>query len=314
MTQDRPLVSIVTPTLQRATLLERTLRSVAAQTYGAVEHLIVDGGSTDGTVELLQREQAARGVRWISEPDEGMYDAIDKGLAMATGEILAYLNSDDLYFPWTVERAVEAFVRHPEADFVFGDIVRVDDIRGWTAPVFVPPYDAFAMAAYGTLSQPAVFFRRRVLEGMGGFDRSLRYVADLEFWLRAGRRYRFHRIDEFLALEQRHGEMLSESARERMSIEDIRVRSAHRAGVLATRVGRLGAYIRWHWWSGRRWIAFVRATRGGRGWEAARAGLRPRVGQLAGVLGWLPSKGSRLRAAVTWERDPMVVASGRSDA
>jgi len=309
----RKLVSIVTPTLQRAGFLEGTLRSVAAQTHPDVEHIVVDGGSTDGTLELLRRFEAERGVRWVSEPDEGMYDAIDKGLRMASGDIVAYLNSDDRFFPWTVERAVEAFERHPDADVVFGDVIRVDEIRGVTVPVFVPPYDGPLMAAYGTLSQPAVFMRRRVLEGLGGFDRTLRYVADLEFWLRAGGRFRFQRIDEFLALEQRHGEMLSESARGRMAAEDARVRSAYRRGFFATRVGRLVAYARYHWWSGRRWLAFVAATRGGRGWEATLATCRPRVGLLRGLLGWLPSRGSRLRAKVRWGRDPLAVAADEAD-
>jgi glycosyltransferase involved in cell wall biosynthesis len=306
-----PLVSIVTPTLNQGRFIEATIRSVRAQTYGNYEHIVVDGGSTDGTLDVLRANEGTYPMRWISEPDRGMYDAVNKGMRLATGDILCYLNSDDLYFPWTLEAVVEAFAGDPGADLVFGEVVRVDDLRGIIVPVFVPPYRAGAMAAYGTLSQPAVFLRRRVLEEMGGFDSSLRYVADLEFWLRAGGRFRFRRVDEFLALEQRHREMLSVSARDRMAVEDVRVRTSYRTGILATRAGRFAAYVRWHWWSGRRWIAFVAATRGGRGWERTRAVLAPRVGALDGALGWLPSKGSRLRAATRWTRDPMAVASGR---
>lgn len=310
----RPLVSIVTPTLERAALLELTLRSVTAQTYPAIEHIVVDGGSMDGTVELLRHEEAVRGLRWVSEPDDGMYDAIDKGLRMARGEIVAYLNSDDLYFPWSVERAVEAFERDQEADLVFGDVIRVDEFRGITVPVFVPPYDPAAMAAYGTLHQPAVFFRHRVLEGMDGFDGSLRYVADLEFWLRAGGRYRFRRINEFLALEQRHPDMLSETSRERMAVEDARVRGAYRRGLWATRIGRAAAYVRWHWWSGRRWLAFYNATRGrGDGWAHSVATCHPFISTIEGAVGWFPSKGSRLRARIRWGRSPAAVASGEGD-
>ena len=117
-----PLVSIVTPSLNRADLIESTLRSVRSQSYPHVEHIVVDGGSTDGTLAVLRRYEGTYGLRWISEPDHGMYSAINKGLAMARGQVLAYLNSDDLYFPWTVETVVAAFRSHPEADLVHGDV------------------------------------------------------------------------------------------------------------------------------------------------------------------------------------------------
>ena len=115
---EEPLVSIVTPVLDRAGTIELALRSVAAQTYANVEHIVVDGLSTDGTVDVLENFGASQPLRWITERDEGMYDAINKGLALARGDILAYLNSDDLYFPWSVEVAVEALKRG--ADPVYG--------------------------------------------------------------------------------------------------------------------------------------------------------------------------------------------------
>jgi glycosyltransferase involved in cell wall biosynthesis len=308
---EAPLVSIVTPTLQRADLLERTLRSVRAQTHSCVEHVVVDGGSTDGTLELLERHAGTYNLRWISEPDRGMYDAINKGLRMATGEILGYLNSDDLHFPWTVEAAVEAFANHPGADAIYGDIIRMDEIGQRVVPVFVPPFDRRAMAAYGTLSQPAVLLRRRVIDELGGFDDTLRYVADLEFWLRAGDRFRFVRIPEILALEQRHAGMLSETRQHGMAIEDARLRDAYRLGLGATAISRSAAYVRWHGWSGRSWVEFVRAVRRrkGGGWQRAIAALRPSVGVRTAVLGVLPSKGSRLRGGVRWGADPLAVAS-----
>jgi len=310
-----PLVSIVTPTLQRADLLERTLRSVRSQTHPRVEHVVVDGGSTDGTLELLERYAGTYNLRWISEPDRGMYDAINKGLRMTTGEILGYLNSDDLHFPWTVEAAVEAFAGHPEADAIYGDIIRADEIGKRLVPVFVPPFNCRAMAAFGTLSQPAVLLRRRVIDDLGGFDDTLRYVADLEFWLRAGDRFRFVRIPEILALEQRHAGMLSETQRHEMAIEDVRLRKAHRRGFRATAIGRFAAYVRWHGWSGRSWFEFVRAVRSRRGgWQRTIDGLRPTVDPRTALLGVLPSKGSRLRGGVRWGADPLEVASAATAA
>jgi glycosyltransferase involved in cell wall biosynthesis len=310
MTGALPLVSIVTPTLQRADYLERTLRSVRAQTYPNVEHIVIDGGSTDGTLELLERYAGTYNLRWISEPDRGMYDAINKGLRMANGEILAYLNSDDLYFPWTVDVVVELLDDHPEADLVYGDFVRVDEVHRTVVPVFVAPFRTAPTAAFGTLGQPAVLMRRHVFDTLGGFDDRLAYVADLEFWLRAAERFRFLRIAEFLALEQRHAGMLSEAKRSEMAAEDARVRAAYRRGIGASKIGRLAAYIRWHWWSGRYWLAFARAARRGRsGWSRTIEACRPDIGAWTAVTGLLPSKGSRLRRTVRWGSDPLSIAS-----
>src|SRR6266511_2126965 len=105
---DRPLVSIITPALNRVETLGTCLASVASQTYEPIEHIVVDGGSTDGTVEMLGGYRASHRFQWISRPDDGMYDAINKGISLAHGDVLAYLNSDDLYLPWSVEVAVRA--------------------------------------------------------------------------------------------------------------------------------------------------------------------------------------------------------------
>jgi glycosyltransferase involved in cell wall biosynthesis len=308
--RDLPLVSIVTPTLQRVDYLERTLRSVRAQTYPNVEHIVVDGGSTDGTLELLERYAETYNLRWISEPDRGMYDAVNKGLRMAAGEILAYLNSDDLYFPWTVDVVVEALEEHPEADVVYGDAIRVDEIHQWVVPVFMPPFSTLATAAYGSLLQPVVFLRSQVFDTLGGFDDEFAYVADMDFWLRAAPRFKFLRIAEFLALEQRHVGMLSETRRSEMAAEDVRMRMAYRRGIGASEIGRVAAYLRWHWWSGRSWFGFTRAARSGRsGWRRTIEACRPDIDALAAAMGLLPSKGSRLRRTVRWGSDPLSIAS-----
>lgn len=308
---DCPLVSIVTPTLQRATYLERTLRSVRAQTYPNIEHIIVDGVSTDETLELLERYAGTYNLRWISEPDRGMYDAVNKGLRMARGDILAYLNSDDLYFPWTVDVVVKALANHHEAEVVYGDAIRVDEIHGWVVPVFMPPFSALASAAYGSLLQPVVFLSRQVFEALGGFDDRFAYVADMDFWLRAAPRFTFLKIEEFLALEQRHVGMLSETRRNQMAAEDRRMRMAHRRGIGASRVGRFASYVGWHWWSGRSWFRFARAARShGDGWRRTIEACRPDISAGTAVIGLVPSKGSRLRRTVAWRSDPLSITSG----
>lgn len=309
-----PLVSIITPTLQRAAYLESTLRSVAAQTYGPIEHVVVDGGSTDGTIELLKRYGDVYNLRWISEPDAGMYDAVNKGIRMASGEIVAYVNSDDLYFPWTVQVVVAAFTEHPDVDLVYGDAVRVDKIRDLIVPVFLPHHGRGPTATYGSLLQPCVFMRRRVYDALCGFDARLDYVADMEFWLRAAQRFKFSRIPEFLALELRHGDMLSERNGAEMAAEDEAMRRAFRRGFRATFVARLAAYARYHVWLGKSWFEFVMAVRGGGpGWPRTIDALRPRVTAVTAVLGLLPSKASRLRGGVRWGHDPLLVASDTHD-
>jgi glycosyltransferase involved in cell wall biosynthesis len=227
VTADSPLVSIVTPTFERAELLKHTLASIRLQTYPAIEHIVIDGGSTDRTVELLRQAQGKHSLRWLSEPDEGMYHAINKGLGMATGDILAYLNSDDLYFPWTVETVVDAFRRHPEADFVFGDALAIDEQTGETRAYWLAPFDLDFVRRKGFLAQPAVFWRRRAYESMGPFDTRLQYVADCAYWMRAGRDHTFHKVNEFLAVERNHSSTLRESLGDEVWPELARLRTSY---------------------------------------------------------------------------------------
>jgi len=204
MTAGLPLVSIVTATLNRAELLEATIQSVMAQTYPNIEHVIRDGGSTDGTVDLLRRYEGRYQMRWTSKPDDGMYQAINDGLADARGEIAAYLNSDDLYFPWTIAAVVRHFRSHADADFVFGDVLAIDDTTGDQQMILNPPFDLDFIRRVGFLTQPAVFWRRTVFGDERPFDERLRYVADCDCWMRIGDRRRFSKVNEFLAIERNH--------------------------------------------------------------------------------------------------------------
>lgn len=211
MIRGLPLVSIVTATRNRAELLEWTLRSVHRQSYANIEHIVMDGASTDGTVDLLRQLEAPFNLTWHSKPDTGMYPAINDGLALAKGDILAYLNSDDLYFPWTIEVVVDAFRRNPHADFIFGDALAIDEDTGRQTLYWMPPFDLDFVRRSGFLAQPAVFWRRRVFDEEGGFDETLRYVADCDYWMRMGDHRRFVKVWEFLAIERNHGDTLREA-------------------------------------------------------------------------------------------------------
>ena len=186
-----PLVTIVTPSYNQGRWIRKTLESVAAQTYPRIEHVVVDGGSTDETVQLLRE---APGIRWISEPDRGQAHAINKGISMSGGEFIAYLNSDDLLYPDAVTVAVDSFRHDPSADLLYGDGTVIDEkgiaLWEWLSR----PEDFRLLADYHFLwndstnyiLQQATFWRRSLHDRVGLFDESFHYALDVEFWLRTG--------------------------------------------------------------------------------------------------------------------------------
>ena len=256
----RLAVSIVTPTLNQARYLQRTLDSVRAQTYPVGEHIIIDGGSTDGTLDILRREGDLGTIRWTSGPDDGMYDAVNKGLAMAAGDILAYLPSDDAYLPWAVETVVDRFASRPMLDLAFGDGVTIEEDSGTQILRLYAPFDRVSLANHASLLQPAVFWRRGLYERLGGFDARMRYVADLDYWLRAAEAgAAIDHLDEVIALERVHEGRLSSARREAMQREEQEMRASH-AGPDAGLDARQRAarrYLRWQRWL---WLRFVLAS------------------------------------------------------
>ena len=179
-----PRISIVTPSFNQAPYLEATLRSVLEQGYPDLEYIVMDGGSTDGSVDIL-RSHASCLSYWTSAHDAGQADAINRGLARSTGEILAYLNSDDVYLPGALARVAAHFAAHPEADLVYGDYVYLDEQGRVLQHFQAPPFEAAALVLGNTVSQPTVFVRRRAWERVGPFDAALHCVMDLDYWLRA---------------------------------------------------------------------------------------------------------------------------------
>jgi glycosyltransferase involved in cell wall biosynthesis len=184
-----PLVSIITPTYNSAATLADTLRAVAEQSYRSVEHLIMDGGSTDTTADIVSGFPHVS--RFISEPDRGLYDAMNKGIRIASGEILGILNSDDFYAGTDIiEKVVELF-RDPEIMAVYGDLQYVDAVntdkvvRCWKAGEYNK-----RQFFYGWMPpHPSFFVRRQLYSNYGVFDTSFRYAADYELMLRFLLRY-----------------------------------------------------------------------------------------------------------------------------
>src|SRR5581483_9574266 len=178
-----PRISIVTPSYNQAAFLEATLRSVLEQDYPRVEYLVVDGGSTDGSVEILRR-YADRLAWWVSERDAGQSDAINRGLARARGEIVAYLNSDDLYRPGAISAAVRFLAAHPDVGIAYGACDYFEE-DGTVSPMTPPEFDLRRLLLGNYIAQPATFLRRAALDRVGALDPSLRYCMDYDLWVRA---------------------------------------------------------------------------------------------------------------------------------
>lgn len=197
-----PLLSIVTPSFNQAPYLEQTIRSVLAQDV-PVEYIIVDGGSTDGSVGII-RKYAHRLAWWVSEPDKGQADAINKGLRRATGEYAAWLNSDDLYAPGALAQAVEALQRAPELGLVYGNAVSIDrEGRPLNDMVFAD-WGLAGLAAFNIICQPAVVMRRGALEQAGYLDDSYHYLLDHHLWLRIASLAPIRHVDAVWAFARFH--------------------------------------------------------------------------------------------------------------
>jgi glycosyltransferase involved in cell wall biosynthesis len=183
-----PRISIITPSFNQGNFLEQTIQSVLSQNYPDLEYIVVDGGSTDGSVDIIKKYENKLAY-CVSEKDKGQSEAINKGFRRASGEIIAWLNSDDCYLPGTLERVADFFSSHPAVDLVYGDLLLMDSSGKTLGIRKVVPYN-YTLALYGlsTVPQPSAFFRRRALDAVGLLDEELHYQMDTEFFLRFGKK------------------------------------------------------------------------------------------------------------------------------
>lgn len=231
---DLPSITIVTPCLNSAETLPETFASVRSQGYPRLEHLVIDGGSTDGTLELLR---GADGVRFVSEPDRGLTDAMNKGVRLATGDVVGWLNADDRYEPGALEAVGRAFVDRPDADWVTGRC-RIVDGRGAEIRRPITAYKNFLLARWSYplyltqnfVSSPATFARRQALLDVGPMDERYRYSADYDLWLRLGKRSAPVILDRCLASFRMAEGSLSMSGFEEQFLEHVENARAHGEG------------------------------------------------------------------------------------
>jgi glycosyltransferase involved in cell wall biosynthesis len=191
-----PLVSIVTPSLNQGRFIEEAIESVAAQDYPRIEHIVVDGGSTDGTLDVLH---AQPNVRWVSEPDRGQSDALNKGFRMATGELFGWLNADDVYLPSAVTKAVEALTSGPFA-MAYGGYVVIRENGSVAFEVAAPPFDyTTLLESKNFVPQPSTFFTRSAYVSAGGVDERYHYGMDYDLWLKIAKNGRVVVIPDTLS-------------------------------------------------------------------------------------------------------------------
>jgi glycosyltransferase involved in cell wall biosynthesis len=222
---DDPLVSVVTPSFNQGRFIRETIESVLGQGYRHIEYLVMDGGSTDETIKILQEYDDR--LIWLSEPDRGQADAINKGWRRARGSVLAYLNSDDTYLPDAVERAVGALREHPEAGAVYGEGHHVNEAGTILERYPTEPFDMDRLEETCFICQPTVFLRRAIVERVGYLDGSLRYCMDYDLWIRIGRVARFVYIPHYLATTRLHADTKTLGQRTQVHAEILRMLHRH---------------------------------------------------------------------------------------
>jgi len=195
-------ISIVTPSFNQVDFIERTIRSVLNQGYDNLEYIIVDGGSTDGTVEILKKYGGK--IKWISEKDNGQTEAINKGMRMVTGEIMAYLNSDDTYEKNTFNIVAKYFEGKPRAMIVYGKGRYVDKNDKYIGDYPTDGVSFDILKNKCPICQPGVFWRRKLMNDIGLFDESLKYGMDYDYWIRTAKKFEFNYIDKYLANYRLH--------------------------------------------------------------------------------------------------------------
>jgi glycosyltransferase involved in cell wall biosynthesis len=217
-------ISIVTPSFNQASFLQATIESVFAQSHPNVEYIIMDGGSTDNSLEIIKKH-AGRLAYWQSEKDSGQANAINQGWKRATGDVLSYLNSDDLLLPNALSTIAEAFEKNPDIHVIYGDAILIDSSGQKIADLFSHPFEPQQVLTTweDPIVQASAFVRRSVLERFGGFDESFHFCLDFEYWVRIFDQAKLLHIPIRLSAIRLHSASKTSTAEVRQASELLRI-------------------------------------------------------------------------------------------
>lgn len=221
-----PLVSIITPCFNAELYIKQTICSVLDQSYSNIEYIIVDGESTDSTMDII-RSFGSSISKVISEPDRGMYDAINKGIKHSSGDIVCYLNSDDVFLPNTIMNVVAFFRDNSSANIVFGRLNYINEEGRVLKSFWYPKFNKrhFRALNFSSIPQPSTFWRRNVHDTCGEFNANLEMCGDYEFFIRVSENFRFFRDNKIVVNHRRHRDTLTNTSPEVSKIEFQRVKA-----------------------------------------------------------------------------------------
>jgi len=201
----KPLVSIIVPSYNQGRFIRRTLESILSQDYRPIEIIVIDGASTDETVSILREFSSFSELHWVSEPDNGVVEAVNKGFDRASGQVGGIQSSDDFYLPGAIRAAVDALQQDPQLAFVFGDIAKVDPDGIELSRTQLAPYTLEGVLTMLTwIPQPSTFFRMTLAKSLGGWREDVPYAADTDLWLRMALRAPALKIDRLMAQRSMH--------------------------------------------------------------------------------------------------------------
>jgi glycosyltransferase involved in cell wall biosynthesis len=199
------LVSVITPSYNQAAYLERTILSVLEQDYPHIEYFVMDGASTDNSVDIIRKHESKL-AWWVSEKDKGQADAINKGFARATGDVIAWLNSDDYYLAGAVSAAVKMFEEHPEVVLVYGNMLAVDEHGRTFNTLNYKQLTLEDLLCFQIIGQPAVFMRRSAVQTAGGLDPAFHFMLDHHLWIRLAQLGKILHVNQTWAAARYHAE------------------------------------------------------------------------------------------------------------
>jgi glycosyltransferase involved in cell wall biosynthesis len=201
------LVTIIVPSFNQGRFIKETLDSIMSQGYRPLEVLVIDGASTDETIEVLESYAGVSELKWWSEPDDGVVDAVNKGLERARGEIIGIQSSDDFYLTGTISAAVEFMDAHRDVALVYGDVELIDENSEVTGRDVLTAFDLkYYLGRFTYIPQPSAFFRAQVVEEIGRWRKEANYAADADFWFRIAVRHKVAKLDRLMARYRYHAE------------------------------------------------------------------------------------------------------------